>query len=253
MKKFTAYTLVALLLALAVYWMAPAFSHMSPSSIPSVSKKTRASFLQKGSSFLHDPISLEATTFVPYEPSLDTLPETEKLPAFVKELMTRLPFGQLQKEMDGHDMTALVYNWSYPVPKDHTTDPFYDLFQEKKSSDKALQSLNQRLSAAEPVGNTVLKQYAISYNHNHKINSPEDIFSISIRNTTTASIFNGQGFTFSTHLMIKSDDQTLPFYVKSYIWKKGNQYRLLIAVTADSEWKLLSSDMDQLAIKGMET
>lgn len=253
MKKLTALILAALLSTAVVSAIEPAALTTPPStSTMTVSPNAPTSFLLKGSSFLDDSIALNGSTYVHYQPSLDQLPETKQLPNAAKALLTRLPMGQLQKPLNSSYVTAIIYDWSYPVPQDNSTDPLHNLFTGKKSADNALHEFNQLLTMAEPFGNAMIKQYVASYNQKNKSTMPENIFSFSLRNTTPAASFHKKGYTFGTRIITKADGWTLPFYMKSYVWKKGNTYYVLAALCADSEWDMLDNDMDALAEKAMK-
>ncbi len=251
MKKLTALILAALLSTAAV--SATNLTPSAPVPVATTSRqKEMPSLFAKGSAFLTDPISLPESNYVPYSPDLSQLPETEKLPDTMQQLLHKFPMGQLQKQQDGFYATAMVYHWSYPVPAKGEADPLRNLFSDKKSSDASLSSFNQMLTLAEPFGNALIKSYISSMNQKNKNPVPENIFSFSLRNTTPAASFNKKGYTFGTRIITKADGWTLPFYLKSYVWKKGNTYYILAALCADSEWDMLDSDMDALAEKAMK-
>lgn len=251
MKKLTALILAALLSTAAV-----SATNLTPSAtVPAAttsSQKEAPSFLSKGSAFLTDPISLPESTYVPYNPDASQLPEIEKLPETMQQILQKFPAGQLQKQQDGFYATAMVYNWSYPVPAKGESDPLRSLFSDKKSADTSLASFNQMLTLAEPIGNAMIKSYISSTNQKNKNPMPSDIFSFSLRNTSPAAVFHKTGYTFSSRIIAKADGWTLPFYMKSYVWKKGNSYYVLAALCADSEWDILAGDMDGLAEKAMK-
>ena len=251
MKKLTALILAALLSTAAV-----SATNLTPSaSVPAAttsSQKETPSFLTKGSAFLTEPITLSESTYVPYSPDASQLPEIEQMPEAMQQLLHKFPAGQLQKQQDGYYATAMVYHWSYPVPAKGESDPLRSLFSDKKSADASLASFNQMLALAEPFGNAMIKSYISSMNQKNKNPMPADIFSFSLRNTSPAAVFHKNGYTFSSRVITKADGWTLPFYMKSYVWKKGNTYYALAALCADSEWDMLSGDMDALAEKAMK-
>ncbi len=256
MKKVIALTLSALLCTAAM-GTAEAATTEAPISTTALAlpQEKMPSFITSGTSFLTKSITLEKSNYVPCTISADQLPaeEAATLTSDMKQFLAQLPMGQIQKQVDGHYATAMVFHWTYPVPKDASTDPFHDLFAGKKSANDALNGFNQLVTLAGPFGNAMVKSYVASMNEKNKTHMPEDIFSFSLRNTTPAASFNKKAYTFGTRLITEADGWTLPFYVKGYIWKKGNNYYLLGAFCADSEWDALSSDMDQLATYAMKS
>ena len=252
MKKLTA-LLTAALLTVTVSYAAeptPTAPVASQNAVVLPGHKKQPAFLAQGHPFLDSTISLQDSQYVPYQLNADTIAHIDQIPDTMKQMMSHLPLGQIQKQTQGHTVTAMVYDWTYPVPKDKYEDPFYSLFAGKKESADTLKSVNQILAMADPWGNVMLRGMLESSNKNNKNPLPSDIVSFSLRNTTPAQAL-GHGFTLGSRLIIKADGWTLPFYLKSYVWKKGNTYYVLAALCADSEWDMLDSDMDALAEKAM--
>lgn len=246
MKKITLLLTTALLSATCAF-AAPLPSQAAETAVPAVTEQTLPAFLKEGSAFLTKPITLKNGSYVPYQVSLDTLPPTEKLSDSMKSFLSHLPLGQLQVQHDTLYATALVCDWSYPIPKDTTSDMFYPLFAGGTMGTKNLHDLNLMIPWLEPLANSMVQSYISVYNKQKKTDIPENILSFSLRNTTPVSSFGKNGYTVSSRIITTADGWTLPYYVKAYVWKKGGNYHIIAAFSADSEWDTLAPVMDELA------
>ena len=245
MKKFTLLLTTAFLSASCALGT-PMVSQATPEA-PVVSEKELSAFLTQGNSFLTKSLSLKSGNYVPYQLSLDELPSTEKIPDSAKALLAHMPLGQLQVKHDTLYATAVVCDWSYPVPKEASSDIFSPLFAGGTTTTKNVHDLNLMLPWIEPLANSMVTSYISTYNKQKKTDIPENILSFSLRNTTPVSTFGKNGYSIASRLIVTADGWTLPFYMKGYVWKKDNQYHLICALAADSEWDTLSPVMDELA------
>lgn len=250
MKKISLLLTTALLSATCAFGT-PMLSEAAPAA-PTVTEKELPAFLTQGTSFLTKSLSLKGGNYVPYQVSLDELPATEKIPDFAKALLTHMPLGQLQVKHDTLYATAVVCDWSYPVPKEGSSDVFYPLFAGGTTTTKTVHDMNLMLPWIEPLANSMVTSYISTYNKQKKTDIPENILSFSLRNTTPVSAFAENGYIIASRLIVTADGWTLPFYMKGYVWKKDNQYHLICALAADSEWDILSPVMDELAVTGQK-
>lgn len=253
MKKVTM-LLSAALVSAALLGGVPTSAQAATTAVPLKAEQSvqLPYFLETGSPFLQKSITLKNGTYQPYTIPLPELPQEDTIPDNMKKLVEQMPIGQLQISHDNLYATATILHWSYPIPKDTSTDPFHSLFAGNKESSDALRAFNQLLYLAEPVGNGMIQSYISASNKKNKTSIPQDILSFTLRNTTQASSFGTHGYTFGSRFIVIADGWTLPFYAKAYVWKKDTRYYLLAASAADSEWDLLLPAMDELAMTGQK-